>query len=54
MVEKIKMNVDRLHLISKLEKSSISAKSMEKIFLLSKPKVVYLSPFLSFLTFPKF
>ena len=43
----------RLPLVSKLIKGSISANS-EKKFLLSKPKVVFLRPFLSSPPFPKF
>ena len=53
MVEKIKTNVDGLLLVQKIEKSSILAKSMENIFSLSQPKVVYLRPFSS-LPFSKF
>ena len=52
-VEKIKRDVDRLLSIWK-RKSLILAKSIEIIFLLSKPKQVYLHSFLSSLPFPKF
>ena len=54
IVEKLKEEVDRQLLVQKIEKSSILAKSMQNIFLLSKPKVVYLRPFSSSLPFPKF
>ena len=54
MVEKIKTNVVRLLLVSKMKKSSIQAKYMENFFSYSKPKVVYLHPVSSSLEFPKF
>ena len=51
----MKTDVDRLLLISKLENTSILAKYFRNdFFSLSKPKVVYLRPFLSFLLFLKF
>ena len=53
MAEKIKTDVDRLLLVSKLENTSILAKYIQKCFL-SKLKIVYLCPFLSSLSFPKF
>ena len=54
MVEKIKTDVDRLLLVKKLKNSSILEKYIGKFCSLSKPKVVNLRPFLSFLLFPKF
>ena len=53
MLEKIETDVDRLILVSKLKKSSILAKYIEHFFSFSKPKVVYLRPFSSFLLFLK-
>ena len=46
--------VARLFLVSKMKKSSILGKYIGNCLLLSKPKVVYLRPFLSSLPFPKF
>ena len=54
MAKKIKTDVDRLLLVSKLKKRSIIAKYIGIFFSLSKPKVVYLRPILSSLPFPKF
>ena len=54
MVDKIKTDVDTLHLVSKMKKSSISKNISTIFFSLSKPKVVYLRPFLSSLPFPNF
>ena len=53
-LEKIKTDVDRLLLVSKLKKSSILAKYIRKFVFIIKTKVVYLHPFLSFLPFLKF
>ena len=50
----MKTDIGRQILIQKIENSSILEKSMEKIFLLSKPKVAYLRQILSFLPFHKF
>ena len=47
MVEKIKAHIDRLHLVSKMKKSSISQNILEIFFALLNSKVVYLRPFLS-------
>ena len=52
--EKIELDVDKLLLISKVKKSSISAKYIGKVFSLLKSKIVYLRPFSSSLTFTKF
>ena len=41
MVEKIKTDVNRLHLLSKLKRSSILAKYIENFVLITKQKVVY-------------
>ena len=46
MVEKIKADVDRLLLVSKMKRISILAKSIESFFSLSIPKGVYLHPIL--------
>ena len=54
IVEKLKTDVDRLHLVSKMKKSSISQNILEIFFPLSKSKAVYRCPFLSLLTFLKF
>ena len=54
MVDEIKTEVDRLLLVSKLKKSSISQNISTNFFSLSSPKVVYLRPFLSSLPFPNF
>ena len=54
MVDKIKTDVDRLLLVSKMKKSSISQNISTNFFSLLKPKVVYLRPFLSYLPFSKF
>ena len=53
MVDKIKTDVDRLLLVSKMKKSPISQNITTNFFSLSKPKVAYLRPFLS-LPFTKF
>ena len=50
----MKMGVDRLLLVSNMKKSSILGKYIGNCFLLSKPKVVDLRPFLSSLPFLKF
>ena len=54
MVSKIKTDVDRLLFVSKTKKSSILAKYIKFCFVLLKPKVVYLRPFLFSLAFAKF
>ena len=54
MLEKIKKEVSRLLLVLKLKKISISVKYIGIFFLLTKPKVVYLSPFLFSSLFLKF
>ena len=47
------MDVDKLHLLLKMKKSSILENILENLFSLSKPKVVYLRPFSFSLPFPK-
>ena len=54
MVEKMKTDVDRQDLVSKMKKSSILQIIWKFFFLLLKQKVVYLFPFSSSLPFPKF
>ena len=54
MVEKIKTDVDRLLLILILKKNFRYILLKLNFFSLSKPKVVYLRPFLSSLPSPKF
>ena len=54
MVEKRKADVDTLLMVLKLKKSSILSKYIGHFFSFLKPKVVYLRPFLSSLSFPKF
>ena len=54
MAEKIKTDVDRLLLISKLKKSFRHILLNLKLFPILKSKVVYLRPFLFSLPFPKF
>ena len=54
MVEKIKTDVDRLLLVSKLQKSSILAKYIGTFVSLLKSNVVNLHPFLSSLKFLNF
>ena len=54
MVEKIKTDVDRLLLDLKFKKSSILAKYIGIFCSFSKPEVLYLRPFVSFLPFHKF
>ena len=49
-----KTDVDRLLLVTKLKKSSMLTKYIDFFFSQSKPKVAYLRPFLSSLSFPKF
>ena len=50
----MKTGVDRLFSVSKMKKSSIVGKYIGNFFLTSKPKVVYLRPFLFSLPFPEF
>ena len=54
MLERMKTDVDRLLLVSKFRKSSSLAKYIGNFFPFSKPKVVYVRPFSSSLTFQKF
>ena len=54
MAEKIKTDVNRLLMVSKMKKSSISQNILTNFCLWSIPKVVYLRPFLSSLPFSKF
>ena len=54
MVEKMKTDVDEVLLVPKLKKGQIQQNILENFHLFSKPKVVYLHPFLSSLPFSKF
>ena len=54
MVEKIKMDVDRLLLVSKLKKGFRYILLKLDFFSTSNSKVVHLRPFLSSLSFTKF
>ena len=54
MAEKIKTDLNKLLLDSKINKVQFQNNMPEKYFSLSKPKVVNLRIFLSSLSFPKF
>ena len=54
MVEKIKTDLDRLLLILTMKKSFPMYSDGIELFSISKPKVVYFSPFLSTLPSQKF
>ena len=51
IVEKLNTDVGKLHLVFKMKRSSISQNILEFFFPLSKPKLVYLRPFSSSLSF---
>ena len=54
MVEKIKTDVDELLLVLTMKNKFLIYFAKIELFSISYPKVVYLRPFLSSRTFPKF
>ena len=54
MVEKMKIDVDRLPLVLIMKKKFPTYFAKIELFSILKPKVVHLGPFLSFLTLLKF